>query len=203
MVYIQVTRGAAPRKHPFPIPVIRPTVYLAAKPLAAQPAHYFDDGVAAISVPDTRWTRCDIKTICLLPNVLANQQAKEAGAFEALFVRDGALIEGSHANLFGVLDGELLTYPESNYILAGITRAAVITLARGAGFSVREAPIYWERIGDLEELFLTGTTTDVMPITELDGIPVADGRPGRHARRLLELLRDHMRSGEPSAVAAD
>ena len=190
-IYIQITRGSAPRRHAFPPPDVPPTVYVAAQPFTQHPHAYFDRGVAAIAVPDTRWSRCDIKSIALLPNVLANQQAKEAGAFEALFVRDGALIEGSHSNLFGVLDGELLTYPECNYILGGITRALVIDLAREAGIRVREAPIQWERIPDLEELFLSGTTTEVLPVTTLDGRPVADGAPGPITRRLLAAYREY------------
>src|SRR5690606_19302549 len=99
---------------------------------------YFDRGVAAVAVPDTRWTRCDIKSIALLPNVLANQQAHDAGAFEALFVKDGILIEGSHSNLFGVLDDTLVTYPSCNYILSGITRSLVLELARELGIPAAE-----------------------------------------------------------------
>lgn len=189
-IYIQVTRGAAPRKHAFPAPPVPATVYVAAKPFTQHPPAVFDRGVAAIAVPDTRWSRCDIKSIALLPNVLANQQAHEAGAFEALFVRDGALIEGSHSNLFGVIDGELRTYPECNYILGGITRSLVIALARDEGIPVREAPIYWDRLADVTELFLSGTTTEVMPVTTLDARPIADGQPGTITRRLLSAYRE-------------
>ena len=194
IVYIQVTRGVAPRKHAFPPPDVPATAYVAARPLAPHSADAFERGVGAITVPDTRWSRCDIKSVSLLPNVLANQQAKEAGAFEALFVRDGALIEGSHANLFGVLGGELRTYPACNYILAGITRSLVLEIARDEGIPVREAPIYWEDRGDLEELFLSGTTTDVMPITRLDDTAIAGGQPGPVTRRLLHALRERMRA---------
>jgi D-alanine transaminase len=200
-IYIQVTRGAAPRKHAFPTPPVPPTVYVAAKPFAQHAPALFDRGVAAIAVPDTRWSRCDIKSIALLPNVLANQQAHEAGAFEALFVRDGALIEGSHSNLFGVIDGELRTYPECNYILGGITRNLVIALARDEGIPVREAPLYWDRIGDVAELFLSGTTTDVMPVTTLDGRPVGDGRPGKITRQLLAAYRAFAAGAGRVAVA--
>ena len=186
IVYIQITRGAAPRKHAFPEPGTRPTVYVMTKRFTRPADASFTDGVGAITVPDTRWGRCDIKSIALLPNVLANQQAKEAGAFEALFVRDGVLIEGSHSNLAGVIDGELVTYPECNYILGGITRRFVLDLAREIGIPVREAPIFVDRIEDVDELFLTGTTTEIMPITRLDGRPVGDGRPGDIARRLQQ-----------------
>src|SRR5690606_29403900 len=151
-IYIQVTRGAAPRKHAFPGPDVRPTVYIAVKPFTHHPVAYFDEGVAGITVSDTRWSRCDIKTISLLPNVLANQQAKEAGACEALFIKDGVLIEGSHANLFGVIDGELVTYPECNYILGGITRRVVLEIARELGIPAREGPIFADRLDTVDEL---------------------------------------------------
>jgi D-alanine transaminase len=190
-IYIQVTRGAAPRKHAFPAGDVRPTVYIAAKPFAQHPHTYFDEGIAAVTVPDTRWSRCDIKSISLLPNVLANQQAKDAGAFEALFVKDGVVIEGSHSNLLGVIDGVVVTYPECNYILGGITRTLVLDLARELGIPVREGPILLDRLEAAEELFLSGTTTEVMPITVVDGRPVGDGVPGPITRRLLQAYREH------------
>lgn len=189
-VYLQVTRGTAPRRHAFPAAGVAPTVYVAAKPFTQHPSEFFERGVAAITVPDTRWSRCDIKSISLLPNVLANQQAKENGAFEALFVRDGALIEGSHSNLFGVIDGELRTYPECNYILGGITRRLVLELAAENQVPVRETPLYAHEIPEIEELFLSGTTTEVMPITTLDGRPVGDARPGPLTRRLFAAFRE-------------
>lgn len=199
IVYLQVTRGAAPRRHAFPGPDIPPTVYVAAHAYPRPSDDVFSDGVAAITTPDTRWGRCDIKSIALLPNVLANQEAKSAGAFEALFVRDGVLIEGSHSNLLGVLDGELVTYPECNYILGGITRRFVLELAHRSGIEVREGPIYVDRLDDIEELFLSGTTTEVMPITRLDGRPVGQGRPGPVASRLqqsyLESARETAHAG--------
>lgn len=200
-VYIQVTRGAAPRRHSFPDAGTLPTVFVTAKPFRQHPATCWDDGIAAITVPDTRWSRCDIKSIALLPNVLANQMAKENGAFEALFVRDGVLIEGSHSNLAGVLDDEIVTYPVCNYILPGITRQFVLDMAREMGFAVREGAIRIEDLPRVQELFLTGTTTEVMPITRLDGRPVGDGRPGAVARRLQQGYRDRvggLRSGGQS-----
>lgn len=189
-VYMQVTRGAAPRRHAFPAAAVHPTVYVAARAFAQHPVEFFERGVAAITAPDTRWSRCDIKSISLLPNVLANQQAKEKGAFEALFVRDGALIEGSHSNLFGVIDGELRTYPECNYILGGITRRLVLDLAAESGVPAREAPMYTHEIEQIEELFLSGTTTEVMPVTTLDGRPVGGGHPGPVTRRLFAAFRE-------------
>jgi D-alanine transaminase len=188
-VYVQVTRGAAPRSHAFPAPETPPTVYVMAKPFKQHPATYFEDGVAAITVPDTRWSRCDIKSIALLPNVLANQQAKDHGAFEALFVRDGAVIEGSHSNLFGVLDGRLVTYNMCGYILGGITRRLVMDRAPEVGVQVREEPILLNELDRVEELFLSGTTTEVMPISKVDNNLIGTGSPGPVTRKLQEAFK--------------
>jgi D-alanine transaminase len=189
-IYIQITRGAAPRRHSFPEPAPPPTVYVATKPFPRPTADTFAAGVATVSVPDTRWGRCDIKSVGLLPNVLANQHAKVAGAYEAIFVRDGVLIEGSHSNLMGFVNNEVVTYPECNYILGGITRRLVLDLARDLGLAVREGPIFADRMDEIDELFLSGTTTEVMPITRLDGRPIGDGRPGEVAQRLQHAFAD-------------
>ena len=188
-VYVQVTRGAAPRAHAFPPPETPATVYVLAKPFRQHPATYFEDGVATITVPDTRWSRCDIKSIALLPNVLANQQAKDHGAFEALFVRDGALIEGSHSNLFGVLDGRLITYHLCGYILGGITRKLIMDRAPELGIRVAEEPVKLAELDRVEELFLSGTTTEVMPISKVDNKLIGDGKPGPVTRRLQEAFQ--------------
>jgi D-alanine transaminase len=190
IVYAQVTRGAAPRRHSFPPADVSPTVYVSTRSFAQHPALYFDEGVAAITVADTRWSRCDIKSVSLLPNVLANQQAKDAGAFEALFVRDGIVVEGSHSNLIGVFDGVLVTYPVCNYILGGITRRLVLDLARELAMPVREGAILQEQLVLADELFLCGTTTEVMPVTVVDGRPVGAGDPGPITRRLLQAYRE-------------
>ena len=191
-VYIQVTRGAAPRAHAFPPAGTPPTVYVAAKPFRQHPAEYYRDGVAAITAPDTRWSRCDIKSVSLLPNVLANQAAKDAGAFEALFVRDGIVLEGSLSNLFVVDDGALVTYPASNYILAGITRRHVIGLASALGIPVVEAPVPLDRLFTAAELFLSGTTTEVLPVTRVDGRDIAAGRPGPITLRVQRAFRESL-----------
>ncbi len=185
-IYIQVTRGAAPRAHAFPPPETHPTVYVAAKPFKQHPPAYFSDGVAAITVPDTRWSRCDIKSIALLPNVLANQQAKEQGAFEAIFVRNDVLIEGSHSNLFAVIGGQLLTYELCGYILGGITRKLILERAPELGLRVHEEPIHVSQLDRIDELFLSGTTTEIMPISKLDNRLIGDGRPGPVTRKLQE-----------------
>lgn len=191
-LYLQVTRGSAPRKHAFPEPGTPPTVFAMARPFTPHPEKHYEDGVQVITYPDIRWSRCDIKSIALLPNVLANQKAKESGAYEAVLVRDGVLLEGSQSNLFAVKDGTLITFPACNYILAGITRAQIIELAHQLRIPTREAPIYLRDLDSVDELFLTGTTTEVMPVVNVDGRVVAGGEPGPITRRLLEVYREGM-----------
>jgi D-alanine transaminase len=198
-VYLQITRGCAPRTHAFPNPGCTPTIYAFASPFNI-PTELRRNGVDGITHPDIRWARCDIKTINLLPNVIAKQRAVEAGAWEAVLIRDGFITEGSSTNVFGVLDGELLTYPKTNYILPGITRDVILDLARELGIPARETPIYTHQIGRLEELFVTGTTTDVQPIVRLDGRPVGDGVVGGLARSLQEALMERMGSALASSA---
>ncbi len=186
-IYVQVTRGAAPRAHAFPAAGTPPTVYVATnafKPIEEVRAA----GASAVTQPDTRWQRCNVKTIQLLPNVLAKQVAAEAGAFEALFVREGVLMEGTHSNLFAVLDDELRTHPANEHILPGITREVVLELAAELGIPVREDPITEQDLPGVQELFVSGTTTDVLPIVTVDGRRIADGKPGDVSMRLYEAL---------------
>jgi len=198
-VYIQVTRGCAPRSHSFPSDTTQPTTFVCATPFDT-PLELRKRGAAAILHPDVRWTRCDLKTVNLLPNILAKQKAVEAGAFEAILVRQGVITEGASTNVFAVSDGVLRTYPASNFILAGVTRSVVCDLARDAGIPVEEKPILWEEVFEVDELFLTGTTTDVQPVVELDGRRIAEGRPGPVTRRLQEMLREAMET--PITIAA-
>ncbi len=188
-VYIQVTRGAAPRSHAFPVPTPPSTVFAAADPMKLAADDRWLRGFSAITVPDRRWSRVDIKSIALLPNVLAEQAAVDAGADEAIQVRDGVAIEGAHANLFAVFDGVLTTHPESNRILPGITRAAVLELAADRGTPVKERPIPAEELSVANEVFLTGTTVEVRPITQIDGQPIGSGIPGPLARELQAAYR--------------
>ena len=190
MIYIQVTRGVAPRRHAFPDAGTPPTVYVAVRPLTPHPEEYWLEGVDAITVPDNRWGRCDIKSIALLPNVLANQAAHAADVFEALFVRDGIVIEGSHSNLWGVHRGRLITYPASNYILPGITRGRVFELADELGIEATEGLIHYDALYDLDEIFLSGTTTEIMPVVRVDGVEIVDGEPGPVTRKIQDAFRD-------------
>ena len=193
-LYMQVTRGATTRAHNFPPPEIPPTVYIS----VARFTPYSDlaqNGASAITHPDLRWGRCDLKTLNLLPNVLASQAAKERGTFEAMLIRDGIVTEGTKTNFFGVLDGTLRTHPCDDHILPGITRSILSELARELNVDLDETPIRAAEIPLLSELFLSGTTTDVMPVVSLDDKPVGNGKPGEITRKLQRVLAESLASG--------
>jgi D-alanine transaminase len=191
VVYIQVTRGAAPRRHAFPAPGTPSTVFVSAWPFA--PKHeLMATGVAAITHADLRWQRCDIKSLNLLPNVLANQRATEQGAYEAILVRDGVVTEGTHSNAFAVVDGVLRTHPNGPAILPGVTRDIVLELARAEAIEVREEALGLDELARADEVFFTGTTTDVMPVISIDGRTVRAGTPGPVTRRLGDSLARRM-----------
>jgi D-alanine transaminase len=184
--YIQITRGAGPRKHPFPQGAT-PLEFLYVQEFTDPYAEARGTGAAVITQPDVRWGRCDIKSTNLLGNVLAMQAAAEAGGVEALlYLPDGTLNEGTHTSFFGVLGGVLLTAPNSSAILPGITRGLTLRLAERAGVPVREHTLKRDDLGRVSELFLTGTTSEVLPVVRVDGRPVADGKPGAVTRRLQE-----------------
>jgi D-alanine transaminase len=193
-MYMQVTRGATTRAHNFPPPDVKPTVYIS----VARFTPYSDlaqNGASAITHPDLRWGRCDLKTLNLLPNVLASQAAKERGTFEAMLIRDGVITEGTKTNFFGVLDGTLRTHPCDDHILPGITRSILSELARELNVDLDETPILASEIPLLSELFLSGTTTDVMPVVTLDDKPVGNGKPGEVTRKLQRVLAESLASG--------
>lgn len=190
LVYIQVTRGVAPRAHHFPDPAVSPTVY--ANAWAFTPTTDASVGVEVVTAADHRWTRCDIKSVSLLANCLAAQQAAEAGAYEAVLIRDGMAIEGTRTSLFGVVNGVVRTAPESNYILPSITRAVALDLCDSNGIPVALRPMRLAEFESAEELFLAGTTTEIMPIVRVDGRPVGDGRPGPIVTRLAQLFSDRV-----------
>jgi D-alanine transaminase len=196
-VYLQVTRGTAPRDHPFPDPAPTPSVIVTAKPLDLAVAEAkADQGVAVLTQPDIRWSRCDIKTVGLLPNVLAKQAAREAGAYEAWLVDDlGLVTEGSSTNAWIVdADGVLRTRDTNANILRGITRLNLIDLAEQAGTPVSLRPFTVEEAKQAKEAFITAASTFVMPVVKVDGAVVGDGRPGPVARRLRALYLHNARS---------
>ena len=190
MVYTQITRGVAPRAHAFPAPPAPPTVYLFARRLERPTAERWQAGYVAITHPDLRWARADLKTTLLLPNVLAQQAAVEAGADDVILVRDDEVTEGSHANLFIATDGVVTTPPLGTGLLPGTTRAIVLELCQTLQIEVREAPISTSALLAADEVMLTGTTTEIRPIVRVDGQNIADGRPGPLAGRLQEAFRN-------------
>jgi len=190
-VYMQVSRGAAPRTHQFPPAGTRPTVYASASRFIV-PRDQREAGVQAITFPDFRWLRCDLKTVNLLGAVLARQAATEAGAYEAILLRDGIVTEGAATNVFAVVDGVLRTHPLGNLILPGITRQVVVQLIHENGITLVETPVTQGELLRATELFICGTTTDVTPVVALDGKPVGTGTPGAVTLRLQALLESRL-----------
>jgi len=190
-IYIAVTRGAAPRNHVFPAAGTPPTVYVSATRLVV-PREQRQRGVAAITHEDLRWARCDWKTLNVLGSVLARQAAAEAGATEAILVRDGVVTEGAATTVFAVLDGVVRTHPPGHRILPGVTRDVVIACAHERGIALREEAFSEAELRVADEIFLCGTTTDVTPIVTLDGRPVAGGTPGPIATQLRLALDERL-----------
>lgn len=188
-IYLQVTRGAAPRDHAFPA-AATPTVFAMTTELASSESPpQLQSGIEAITVEDIRWAHCNIKAITLLPNVLLRQQALDAGAAEAILLRDGQATEGAASNLFIVRGGVIVTPPKSNLLLPGVTRDLVVELCRGEGMPCEETPIFESDLREAEELWLTSSTKEIVPVVRLDGVPVGDGRPGPLWRRMIDLYR--------------
>ncbi len=187
IVYMQVSRGAAPRTHHFPPVGTAPTVYAVASRFVVPRADR-ESGVKAITFPDFRWLRCDLKTVNLLGAVLARQAATEAGAYEAILLRDGVVTEGAATNAFVVVDGDIRTHPLGNLILPGVSRQVVVDLMHENGIALVEKPVSQAELLRASEIFLCGTTTDVTAVVALDGAPVGSGAPGPVTKRLQPLL---------------
>lgn len=191
-VYIQITRGAGPtRAHAFPPAETVPTEFLYVEAFQDPYVKLRETGISVITQDDLRWHRCDVKSTNLLGNVLAFQACKEQGAYEALLVRpDGTVTEGTRTSLFGVINGVLRTGPLSPEILPGITRHVVMGLISELKLPVNETHLHRDELPRLQELFLTGTTSEVLPITTLNGKPVADGKPGPMTKQLQAAFRE-------------
>mgnify|MGYP006295756695 CR=1 FL=1 len=194
-VYLQITRGAAlPRTHEFPKDPVSPTLFLSTHAFTPHKKLH-ETGTDAITLPDVRWSRCNLKTINLLPNTLAKQSARDAGVNSAVMIRDGVITESPNANIFCVKSGVLYTYPSSNYILNGITRRAVVSIASDENIPLVQEPVREADIPNLEELFFSGTTTDIQPVTMIDGNPVGNGKPGP-VTRTIQKAYGHLLYGE-------
>ena len=184
LIYIQISRGVAPRRHEFP-PGIAPTVVMTFKECLRPNPNLWKSGVRIVTLEDQRWKRCDIKSVSLLPNVLAKQESAAAGAFEVLLI-DGAgrVTEGASTSSFCVIGGVLKTTPQGPHILPGITREVILELAGELQIPVREESCDLAEYLDADEVFLCGTATEVMPVVAIDGATIGCGRPGPLARRL-------------------
>jgi D-alanine transaminase len=192
-LYLQVSRGVAPRDHAFPKRA-EPSLVMTTRRARALPPRALEEGVAVVTTPDIRWKRCDIKVTALLPNVLAKQGAYEAGAFEAWLVDEkGFVTEGTSTNAWIVTaDGKLVTRTADHAILNGITRRAALKLLAGEGIAFEERPFALAEARMAREAFLTSTMSHVLPVTRIDGTAVGDGRPGPITLALRRLYLDHM-----------
>jgi D-alanine transaminase len=188
-IYLQITRGVAARDHVYPAD-LEPTVLMTIRELHPLASPVQAAGVNAMTVEDIRWGRCDIKSLNLLPNVLARQQAKDAGVFEAILIRNGEVTEGSVSNVVVVVNGTLVTAPEGPRILSGVTREVVLALARHERLEVQERYPSREQLFGAAEVFLTGTTVEVLPVVRIDGAPIGSGEVGPVTRDLMKRFLD-------------
>jgi D-alanine transaminase len=200
ILYMQVTRGVAPREHKFPL-MARPALVITAKRLKPVPAKYLDEGVGVITIPDLRWKRCDIKTVGLLANVLGKQRAAEEGAYEAWQIDpEGNVTEGTSTNAWIVTkDCRIVTRPLGREILPGVTRRALLELLQASDFTLEERSFALSEALAASEAFLTSSSVYLLPITSIDGKKVAGGKPGDFSKRLRQLYLDH---AERQATAA-
>jgi D-alanine transaminase len=201
-VYIHITRGAEPRKLVYS-EALTPTVLIQVRDTSELVSSDFCDGVAAITVPDLRWRRCDIKTTLLLPNALARKAARRAGAYEAIFYDEQDVVtEAAAMSVFAVAAGELYTHPAGSEILPSISREFVLEIAGELGISVREERVRRDRFARMEEIFLTSTSHEVCPVITLDGAPVGDGKVGPIARRILQRFQERIAAGDDAPRGA-
>ncbi len=178
MIYLQVTRGVAKRDHAFPGNNVTPTIFGMVAPFSPPGQAQREQGLTAVSVPDIRWLRCEIKSTSLLGNVLAKQQAVDAGVDEVVQFRDGYLSEGASCNIWIAKDGKLLAPPRDNLILAGIRFGVLEELAKAAGIVFEARPISQEEVEQADEIMMTSATKEVLPIVTYNGKPVGSGKPG-------------------------
>lgn len=193
-LYIQITRGTAPRSHLLS-KNISPTIIFVLRAFQAAPEELYSQGVRVITLKDERWLRCDIKTTGLLANVLARERAQRAGAQDAIFVRDGWVTEGTSTNVFVVRDHALTTPVADHRILKGVTRDIVLSLARQSKMSTAESDVSLGEVLKADEVFLTSTTMDVLPVVRIDRQTVGDGKVGPLTQQLLSQYRKKIRSG--------
>jgi len=190
-VYLQVTRGVAPKRdHAFPAEVV-PTVFAMSNPILPVSEEVLKQGISAITLNDIRWERCDIKAITLLANVMLRQQAQDEGAAEAILVSDGFAHEGAASNLFMVKDGQIITPPKDNQLLPGVTRDLVLELAQQHQIPYQERPVKENELSQADEIWMTSSTKEILPVTKLNDIIVKDGLPGPMWLKMITFYRDY------------
>ncbi len=193
-VYLQITRGAdTKRNHAFPASVV-PTVYIMSEPLVTPPPAQRESGIAAISAADVRWLRCDLKTTSLLANCLLRQRAVDAGCVETVLFRDGFMTEGAASNIFAVRNGTLLAPPKNHLMLPGITYDVVLELAARHGLPCEVRDVLEAEARGADELWMTSSTKEVLPIVRLDGQAVGTGRPGPVFTRMYDWYQEFKRT---------
>lgn len=190
-IYMQVTRGTAPRNHLFPAADVKPTLIAYTKKVE-RPVAVMTEGVKAILQDDIRWLRCDIKSLNLLGNLLAKQEANEQGAFEAILHRDQMVTEGSASNVMIVQGGVVRTHPANHLILGGITRQVILELCRVNEIAVNEEPFTVDDLLLADEVFIASTTVEIGPIVEIDGKPIGSGKPGELTRKLQQFFQQEV-----------
>lgn len=191
-IYLQVTRGYAPKRdHGFPERVV-PTVFAMCSEIKPFPGKL--TGIKAVTLDDNRWQLCNVKAITLLGNILLRQEALDRHCEEAILVKNGYVVEGAASNVFAVIDGELITPPKSNEILPGITRDVILELAQANNIPCREDIIALEALQDASEIWVTSSTREIVPVVELDGKMVADGKPGPIWHAMDQLLQAYKKS---------
>ncbi|PFA63992.1 D-amino-acid transaminase [Bacillus sp. AFS015802] len=189
IVYLQVTRGVSPRQHHFPAKGVRGSVVAYTKDYPV-PTHQMEQGVTAKLVEDIRWLRCDIKSLNLLGNLLAKEEAASEGHFEAILHRGDTVTEGSSSNAFMIKNGVIYTHPVTNLILNGITRRVIEDLCRKNEISFQEKIFSVSELMEADEAFIASTTSEVMPVVEIDGQVIGDGKPGTVTKRLQALFSE-------------
>ncbi len=201
-VYIQVTRGAPPKRdHVIPRD-LAPTVFMMANPLASPSREQIANGVACVTAQDFRWEKCHIKSTSLLGNVLARQISADVGATETILLRDGRLTEASASNVFVVKNGVVAAAPRDNLILLGITYDLLVRLAEEGAIKLEVRPISESEVRSADEIWLTSSTKEVLAVTTLDGEPVGGGKPGPLFKRMHALFQEHKAQARKARVAA-
>jgi len=192
-VYLQVTRGPAPREHSLP-DEINPTIFAMCTALSPVSPELQEKGVVAITLEDNRWKNCHIKTISLLPNVMLRQQAVDSGAVESILIRDSCAMEGAASNLFIVQDGTLITPPKGPFLLPGVTRDLILELASKNNIEHKEQAIKEFELRGADEIWLSSSLKDILPVTSLDGKKISHGKPGPLWQTMNELLQSFKNS---------